>query len=71
MILKKICFCNEVTEAEIKNAIRRKGARSVDDVQKLTRAGKDCGRCKPRTQVILDKLLPEIDKNNPQLRLDL
>lgn len=37
-----VCFCNEVTEGEIVEAIRR-GARSVDGVKFRTRAG--FGRC--------------------------
>ena len=39
-----ICRCDEVTEAEIRAAIRRPvGARSVDGVKRRTRAG--MGRC--------------------------
>lgn len=70
MSLRKICLCNEVTEAEIKNAIKRKGARTVDDIMKLTRAGKDCGKCKPKTQSILDRIIPQLDGGTTQLRLD-
>jgi nitrite reductase (NADH) large subunit len=61
--LNKICFCNEVFEIVIVNAIRKKGARTVADVQRITKAGKDCGKCKPKTQAILDRELPLLDEN--------
>ena len=34
-----VCRCEEVSEADIRLAIRRFGARSVNEVKKLTRAG--------------------------------
>lgn len=41
-----ICRCNEVTRGEILEAIRE-GARSVDEVKRMTRAG--MGICQGRT----------------------
>jgi len=34
-----VCRCEEVSEADIRLAIRKFGARSVNEVKKLTRAG--------------------------------
>lgn len=72
-----ICRCEEVTEAEIRAAIRRPvGARSVDGVKRRTRAG--MGRCQggfclPRVAAILaeetGKSLLEITKNGGNSRL--
>jgi glycerol-3-phosphate dehydrogenase len=66
-----ICRCEDVTEAEIRRAIRRPvGARSVDAVKRRTRAGMGrCqgGFCAPRVMEILaDELgvsIVEITKN--------
>ena len=41
-----VCRCNEVTRGEILEAIRE-GARSVDEVKRMTRAG--MGICQGRT----------------------
>ena len=52
-----VCRCEEVTEAEILDAIRRPvGARSIDGVKRRTRAGMGrCqgGFCSPRVLEIL------------------
>ncbi|NLG93440.1 MAG: NAD(P)/FAD-dependent oxidoreductase [Clostridiales bacterium] len=54
---KVVCRCETVTEAEIREAIRRPvGARSVDGVKRRTRAGMgrcQAGFCTPSTVVIL------------------
>ncbi|WP_277668436.1 NAD(P)/FAD-dependent oxidoreductase [Caproiciproducens galactitolivorans] len=54
---KVVCRCETVTEAEIREAIRRPvGARSVDGVKRRTRAGMgrcQAGFCTPRTVEIL------------------
>jgi len=54
---KVVCRCETVTEAEIREAIRRPvGARSVDGIKRRTRAGMgrcQAGFCTPRTLEIL------------------
>ena len=54
---KIVCRCETVTEAEIREAIRRPvGARSVDGIKRRTRAGMgrcQAGFCTPRTLEIL------------------
>ena len=42
-----ICRCEEVTEQEIRDAIREFELRTIDDVKRLTRAG--MGLCQGRT----------------------
>lgn len=49
----EICSCHLVKRTEIRKAIQKNGAKTVSDIQVLTRAGTGCGRCKP---VILDIL---------------
>jgi bacterioferritin-associated ferredoxin len=63
-----ICLCNQVAEKEIHMALK-KGARSVADIQKLTRAGTSCGRC----LVIIDDLVNQYISTLPldgQQRID-
>lgn len=43
---KIICRCEDITEAEILSAIKQ-GARTADEVKRLTRAG--MGHCQGRT----------------------
>lgn len=68
-----VCRCETVTEAEIRDAIRRPvGARTIDGVKRRTRAG--MGRCQggfclPRVAAIISEEtgipLTEITKNGP------
>lgn len=41
---KYICYCNRVTEEQIINAVKNKGARTMQDIIKLTGAMKN-GKC--------------------------
>jgi glycerol-3-phosphate dehydrogenase len=56
-----VCRCEQVTEAEIRDAIRRPmGARTIDGVKRRTRAGMGrCqgGFCSPRVLAILSEEL--------------
>ena len=58
---RMVCRCETVTEAEIRNAIRRPvGARSIDGVKRRTRAGMGrCqgGFCSPRVAELLSEEL--------------
>ena len=40
-----VCECKKVTLGEIVNAIENKGAKSIQDIQKLTDAGTACKCC--------------------------
>lgn len=53
-----ICRCEEVTEEEIRDAIRR-GARSISEIKRVTRAG--MGICQGRTcRRLVTKILMEM-----------
>lgn len=49
---KTICYCLNVNEEEIKQAIED-GANSVDDIKEATGAGTTCGACIKRIEKIL------------------
>ncbi|WP_026884516.1 (2Fe-2S)-binding protein [Clostridium akagii] len=55
--LTKVCICKSITRAKIKEAIAG-GAKTLEDVQKITGAGSGgCGgrRCTPKIQELLGK----------------
>lgn len=63
-----VCFCNYVEEKELTDLLN-KGVDSVDDLQRMTRAGTSCGRCLP----VIDDLVRFHKKNKPkdqQMKLD-
>ena len=72
-----ICRCEEISEGEIVDAIRRKpGATSLDGIKRRVRAGMgrcQAGFCSPKVMEILSrelgKPLEEICKNNPNSKL--
>ena len=66
-----ICQCKAVYRNEILNAVRRKGAQTLSDVQVLTKASTGCGRCKSQVLHILDNENSRLTQNGLQLRLDL
>ena len=39
-----LCLCKSVSDRQIRQAIRA-GARTVDDLSRMTGAGTDCGEC--------------------------
>ena len=47
-------MCNMVTEKEIV-AVLKKGAKSTSDIQKITSAGTNCGKC----LVVIDGVVEE------------
>lgn len=50
-----ICNCMNVSEHEILDAIKNKGARTVDDIQEITGAGTSCGSCIFEIEEILER----------------
>ncbi|MBV1861042.1 MAG: (2Fe-2S)-binding protein [Nannocystaceae bacterium] len=65
-----LCQCLNVTEAEIKRAIRA-GARSVDDIGERCEAGTGCGSCRGGIGVLLSEhLLARARKPLPAALLD-
>jgi NifU-like protein len=55
---KIICKCFDVTQGEIKKAIKQ-GAVTLDALQSATSAGLGCGRCKDNLKRILDENIPK------------
>jgi len=51
-----VCHCFNVTEIEIEKAIRENGAKTLEDVTNITKAGGACGNCHKEIQTIIDKL---------------
>ncbi len=60
-----ICHCFGVSENEIKDAIINDGAKTLDDVSKLTSAGLACGRCKELILSIIKKYAKTEEKLSP------
>jgi bacterioferritin-associated ferredoxin len=49
-----VCSCNQVTRAEIDDAIRARALRTVAQVGNATRAGTGCGSCARDIQTLID-----------------
>ncbi len=50
-----ICHCFGVSEKDITDAIVENGAKTMDDISKITSAGLACGRCRENIEKILKK----------------
>ncbi len=53
---KVVCGCMHVTEKDIKDAINN-GAKSFEEVQKITKVSTGCGKCKESNMALVNKLL--------------
>lgn len=61
----EVCTCKKVSLGEIIHAIKEKGARTIEDIEKITDAGTACGCCKsekddfgdPKMELYLDQIL--------------
>lgn len=54
---KMICNCNQVSETEIKELLISGKAKNADDIEKLTGASDDCGRCRRNLEFFIRKTL--------------
>ncbi len=61
-----VCHCFGVSEKNIIDAIVKNGAKTLDDVSKITSAGLACGRCKENIEKILKKYV----KNDKSAKLN-
>lgn len=60
-----VCRCEELTVADIKKVIAE-GARTVDSIKRITRAGK--GLCQGRTcRSLVERILSEELQKNPEI----
>lgn len=53
---KTLCFCMNVTEKEVEEAIISKKLKTVEEVGEITKAGTGCGRCADGIQRLLDEI---------------
>lgn len=53
---KKICYCFNVSIADIERAIEN-GAHTFQEVQDVTNCGKGCGSCLAKAKSVVDELL--------------
>jgi NifU-like protein len=49
-----VCVCFNVTDVEIKKAVRENGLKTVEDVTNFTKAGGACGKCKGKISDIIN-----------------
>ncbi len=54
-----VCNCNAVTKGEIVKAIKEKGAKTLEDIQALTKASTSCGSCAEIVERILREYVKE------------
>lgn len=52
-VLKSVCGCKKVSLATVVDAVKE-GADTVEKVEKATKAGVSCGRCKGLLQNVID-----------------
>ena len=57
-----ICHCFSVTEKQIVDAILNNGAKTFDDVSKITSAGLACGRCRDNIKAIISRYVKDETK---------
>ena len=59
-----ICHCFGVSEKQIIDAILNNGAKTFDDISKITSAGLACGRCRENIKAIISKYVQPQEKKN-------
>jgi NifU-like protein len=52
-----ICHCFGVTDVEIERVVKTNGLTTVEEITQFTKAGGGCGKCKPKLEAILARLL--------------
>jgi len=62
-----VCNCNAVTKGEIVDAILKKGAKTLEDIQALTKASTSCGSCAPLVEQILARYVKEKPKRENKI----
>lgn len=58
---ERVCFCFNITSEDIRMSIE-KGADSIHEVRKKTKAGMGCSRCLGSVERVTYKLLKENNK---------
>ncbi|MBQ4645777.1 MAG: Fe-S cluster assembly protein NifU [Candidatus Gastranaerophilales bacterium] len=57
-----ICHCFGVSEKQIIDAILNNGAKTFDDISKITSAGLACGRCRENIKTIISRYIKQEEK---------
>lgn len=55
---KVICECMNITIQDLKDVVK-KGARSFEEVQTITKVGTGCGKCADGVKAMINELLKE------------
>ncbi|MFA6814834.1 MAG: Fe-S cluster assembly protein NifU [Lentisphaeria bacterium] len=55
---KIICHCFNVTETQIRNAVKTNHLKTVEQVTNFCKAGGSCGKCKGDIQKIINEIVP-------------
>lgn len=55
---KKVCHCKNVTNGDIKTAVEN-GARTFEELQEHTRAGRGCKRCTDAATRVMEEFIQE------------
>lgn len=53
---RTVCYCRQVTVGDLKQAVDD-GAKSFEDVQKVTEVSTGCGCCEPEARRIVEEFL--------------
>lgn len=56
-----ICYCMGVPRSRLEQAVREQGARSVEDLQRLTYACGGCGTCRWDVEAVLKQVLEQVE----------
>jgi bacterioferritin-associated ferredoxin len=50
-----VCYCMDISREEIVDAIKNKGAKTVEAITEITEAGSGCGGCVSAIEEILEE----------------
>ncbi|WP_286234506.1 (2Fe-2S)-binding protein [Thalassotalea sediminis] len=52
-----VCICNGITDKNIQEVVRNKGAGTMRELKKHLNIGKDCGSCVKAAQQVIDNTI--------------
>lgn len=57
---RKICICKQVGEEDIRRAVEADGARTFEEVQRLTGSSTGCGTCENAVRRVIARTTAEV-----------
>ncbi|MDR1037680.1 MAG: Fe-S cluster assembly protein NifU [Deltaproteobacteria bacterium] len=63
-----ICKCFGVTDAEIEKVVKVNRLTTVEEITQFTKAGGGCGQCKPKLEELLDRILHQQTRVEPEIQ---